>query len=119
MEISSSVGKPARPEMLVGDRIEAEATPEQKEKLKKLSASQIKHKDLAGEEIKLILTNASGNNAPIGGLKVITENGWCAAGPSGTEDIYKIYGESFVSKDHLEKIIDEAQTIVKAALQTN
>lgn len=98
------------------DRIEAKATPEQKEKLKKLSASQIKHKDLAGEEIKLILTNAPGNNAPIGGVKVTTENGWFAARPSGTEDIYKIYAESFLSKNHLNKIIDEAQTIVNAAL---
>lgn len=97
------------------DRIEAKATPDQKEKLKKLSASQIKHKDLAGEEIKLILSNAPGNNAPIGGVKVTTENGWFAARPSGTEDIYKIYAESFLSKDHLEKIIDEAQTIVNAA----
>ncbi len=98
------------------DRIEAKATPEQKEKLKNLSASQIKHKELAGEKIKNILTNAPGNNAPIGGLKVITENGWFAARPSGTEDIYKIYAESFLSKDHLKKIIDEAQTIVNAAL---
>ena len=98
------------------DRIEAKATPEQKEKLKKLSSSQIKHKNLAGEEIKLILTNAPGNNAPIGGVKVVTENGWFAARPSGTEDIYKIYAESFLSKDHLKKIIDEAQTIVNAAL---
>ena len=98
------------------DRIEAKATPEQKEKLKKLSASQIKHKDLAGEEIKLILTDAPGNNEPIGGVKVTTENGWFAARPSGTEDIYKIYAESFLSKDHLKKIIDEAQTIVNDAL---
>jgi phosphoglucomutase len=98
------------------DRVEAKATPEQKEKLKNLSASQIKHKELAGEEIKLILTQAPGNNAPIGGVKVTTENGWFAARPSGTEDIYKIYGESFLSRDHLKKIVDEAQTIVNAAL---
>jgi phosphoglucomutase len=98
------------------DRIEAKASPEQKEKLKKLSASQIKHTDLAGEEIKLILTNAPGNNAPIGGVKVTTENGWFAARPSGTEDIYKIYAESFLSKEHLKKMIDEAQAIVNAAL---
>ncbi len=98
------------------DRIEAKATPEQKEKLKKLSASQIKNKDLAGEEIKLILTNAPGNDASIGGLKVTTENGWFAARPSGTEDIYKIYAESFLGKDHLKKIIEEAQTLVNAAL---
>jgi phosphoglucomutase len=98
------------------DRIEAKATPEQKEKLKKLSASQIKHKDLAGEKIENILTNAPGNNASIGGVKVVTENGWFAARPSGTEDIYKIYAESFLSKDHLKKVIEEAQTIVNAAL---
>ena len=98
------------------DRIEAKATPEQKDKLKKLSGSQIKHTDLAGGKIENILTNAPGNNAPIGGVKVTTENGWFAARPSGTEDIYKIYAESFLSKDHLKKIIDEAQTIVNAAL---
>lgn len=98
------------------DRIEAKATPEQKEKLKKLSATQIKHKDLAGEKIENILTNAPGNNASIGGLKVITKNGWFAARPSGTEDIYKIYAESFLSKDHLKKIIEEAQSLVNAEL---
>ncbi len=98
------------------DRIEAKATPEQKKKLSNLSASQIKHKELAGEKIEDILTNAPGDNAPIGGLKVITDNGWFAARPSGTEDIYKIYAESFLSKDHLNKIIDEAQVIVNAAL---
>lgn len=98
------------------DRVEAKATPEQKEKLKKLSATQIKHKELAGEKIENILTNAPGNNASIGGLKVMTKNGWFAARPSGTEDIYKIYAESFLSKDHLKKIIDEAQSIVNAEL---
>ena len=66
-----------------------------------------------------MLTNAPGNDAPIGGLKVITDNGWFTARPSGTEDIYKIYAESFLDKGHLKKIIDEAQTIVNAALQTN
>ncbi len=98
------------------DRIEAKATPEQKEKLKNFSVSQIKHKDLAGEKITNILTNAPGNNAPIGGLKVTTENGWFAARPSGTEAIYKIYAESFLSSDHVKRVIDEAQTIVNAAL---
>jgi phosphoglucomutase len=98
------------------DRIEAKATPEQKEKLKNLSASQIKHKELAGENIDSILTKAPGNNAPIGGVKVVTKNGWFAARPSGTEDIYKIYAESFLDKDHLKKIIDEAQMIVNTAL---
>ncbi len=98
------------------DRIEAEATPEQKEKLKNLSSAQIKDKELAGEKIQKILTSAPGNDAPIGGLKVTTDNGWFAARPSGTEDIYKIYAESFLNKDHLKKIIDEAQMIVNAAL---
>jgi len=98
------------------DRIEAKATPAQKEKLKNLSASQIKHKELAGENIDSILIKAPGDNAAIGGVKVVTKNGWFAARPSGTEDIYKIYAESFLGKDHLKKIIDEAQTIVNAAL---
>ncbi|MEO7984692.1 MAG: phosphoglucomutase (alpha-D-glucose-1,6-bisphosphate-dependent), partial [Bacteroidota bacterium] len=101
------------------DRVEAKASPAQKEKLKKLSASQIKEKELAGETIRQILTDAPGNNESIGGLKVITENGWFAARPSGTEDIYKIYAESFLSNDHLKKIIDEAQAIVNTALQKN
>ncbi len=100
------------------DRVEAKATPEQKETLKNLSAAQIKHKDLAGERIKNILTHAPGNGAPIGGVKVITKNGWFAARPSGTEDIYKIYAESFLSEDHLKNIIGEVQDIVSTALQT-
>ena len=98
------------------DRIEAKATPEQKEKLKNLSATQIKHTVLAGEKISSTLTKAPGNNALIGGVKVITENGWMAARPSGTEDIYKIYAESFLSKEHLKKILDEGQGIVDSAL---
>ena len=98
------------------DRIEAKATPDQKEKLKNLSSTEIKHNELAGENIESILIKAPGNNAAIGGVKVVTKNGWFAARPSGTEDIYKIYAESFLSKDHLKKIIDEAQTIVNATL---
>lgn len=98
------------------DRIEAKATPEQKEKLKSLSSAEIKHKELAGENIDSILIKAPGNNAAIGGVKVVTKNGWFAARPSGTEDIYKIYAESFLNKGHLKRIIDEAQTIVNAAL---
>ena len=94
-------------------RSDATATPQQKAKLKKLSKSDIKSKYLAGDEITAILTNAKGNNQPIGGLKVETKNGWFAARPSGTEDIYKIYAESFISNEHLEKILDEAQTIIK------
>lgn len=99
------------------DRIEAKATVEQKEKLSKLSPDMIKQKDLAGEEIIKSLTEAPGNGAAIGGLKVTTENGWFAARPSGTEDIYKIYAESFLSKEHLEKIIEEAQKLVDEVLK--
>ena len=72
---------------------------------------------LAGEEITQMLTHATGNNAAIGGLKVVTENGWFAARPSGTEDIYKIYAESFIDKDHLDLIIKEAQSIVSSAFE--
>ncbi len=99
------------------DRMEAKATPDQKERLSKLSSDMMKQKDFAGEKIIDSLTKAPGNNAAIGGLKVTTENGWFAARPSGTEDIYKIYAESFLSKDHLEKIIDEAQIIVNTQFQ--
>ena len=96
--------------------IEAPATPEQKAILEKLSPQQVRIKDLAGERIKTILTNAPGNGAPIGGLKVVAESGWFAARPSGTEDIYKIYAESFLGADHLHRILEEAQTIVNDAL---
>ncbi|MEO5990128.1 MAG: hypothetical protein ABIP68_00710, partial [Ferruginibacter sp.] len=99
------------------DRIEFSATPEQKRKLKSLSAKEIKQDDLAGEKIKNILTNAPGNHKSIGGMKVVTENAWFAARPSGTEDIYKIYAESFVSSDNLEKIINQAQIIVNDTLK--
>lgn len=97
-------------------RIEASATPEQKQKLKVISAAQITCKDLAGEKINKIITKAPANDAPIDGVKVMTDNGWFAARPSGTEDIYKIYAESFLGKDHLKQIIDEAQSIVNMAL---
>jgi phosphoglucomutase len=100
----------------VYDRIEAPATPKQKDILKRLSPQQIRQSELAGEKIKSILTRAPGNDAPIGGLKVSTENGWFAARPSGTENIYKIYAESFRGTDHLRKIQDEAQAIVSAAV---
>jgi phosphoglucomutase len=98
-------------------RIDAVATLEQKEKLKKLSPSEVTTKQLAGEKIEQILSNAPGNGAPIGGIKVIAKNGWFAARPSGTEEIYKIYAESFLSQDHLEKITAEAQTLVNEAIQ--
>jgi phosphoglucomutase len=97
-------------------RVEAPATPEQKELLKKLSAQQVRLTELAGEKIEGILTRAPGNSAPIGGLKVIAKSGWFAARPSGTEDIYKIYAESFHGADHLRRIQAEAQTIVNNAL---
>ena len=109
-ELTREFGEP------VYDRVEAPATPEQKELLAKLSPRQIKLTDLAGEKIRTILTHAPGNGASIGGLKVATESGWFAARPSGTEDIYKIYAESFRGADHLRRILEEAQTIVNDAL---
>ena len=101
----------------VYDRIDAPATPEQKEILKKLSPEQIKFTELAGEKIRSSITHAPGNGASIGGIKVITDNGWFAARPSGTENIYKIYAESFKGNDHLQKIIKEAQNIVTNAVK--
>jgi phosphoglucomutase len=100
----------------VADRLQAAATPAQKKKLSKLSPHEITSKTLAGEPIQLVISRAPGNNAEIGGVKVTTENGWFAARPSGTEDIYKIYGESFRGQDHLDAILAEAQTIVDQAL---
>jgi phosphoglucomutase len=97
-------------------RTDAPATPEQKALLGKLSPSQVTAKDLAGDPIEAILTRAPGDNNPIGGLKVTTANGWFAARPSGTENIYKIYAESFSSEDHLHRIQEEAQAVVTAAL---
>ena len=101
------------------DRVEAAATPEQKALLSNLSATQVKSKEMSGEKIQNILTEAPGNKAAIGGLKVETENGWFAARPSGTENIYKIYAESFRSKEHLNLILEEAQIIVNNALTKN
>jgi phosphoglucomutase len=98
------------------DRVDARATPAEKKLLAKLSPEQVKSKQLAGETIQSILTRAPGNDAPIGGLKVIAEKGWFAARPSGTEDIYKIYAESFRDANHLQQLIEEAQKIVSAAL---
>ncbi|MGZ6211313.1 MAG: phosphoglucomutase (alpha-D-glucose-1,6-bisphosphate-dependent) [Candidatus Binataceae bacterium] len=98
------------------DRVEAPATPAQKEMLERLSPQQVSYADLAGEKIQAILTNAPGNDASIGGIKVIAKSGWFAARPSGTEDIYKIYAESFRDADHLRRIEEEAQAIVTAAV---
>jgi phosphoglucomutase len=109
-ELTREFGEP------VYDRVEAPATPEQKELLAKLSPKQVKITELAGEKIQTVLTQAPGNSAPIGGLKVAAQSGWFAARPSGTEDIYKIYGESFRGAEHLRRILEEAQTIVSDAL---
>ncbi len=98
------------------DRVEAAATPEQKTRLAKLSPKQVQSTTLAGEKIESVLDRAPGNDAPVGGIKVISANGWFAARPSGTEDIYKIYAESFKDKAHLQSILQEAQSIVDAAL---
>ncbi|MGO9337214.1 MAG: phosphoglucomutase (alpha-D-glucose-1,6-bisphosphate-dependent) [Terracidiphilus sp.] len=97
-------------------RIDADATPEQKAKLQKLSPDAVRESDLAGEPITAKLTSAPGNGAPIGGLKVVAGSGWFAARPSGTENIYKIYAESFKSEAHLNAIVSEAQQIVNNAL---
>jgi len=112
LELTREFGEP------VYDRVEASATPEQKAILERLSAQQVRLTELAGEKIRAILTHATGNGAPIGGLKVMAENGWFAARPSGTEDIYKIYAESFRGADHLRRILEESQTIVNEALAT-
>jgi phosphoglucomutase len=109
-ELTAKYGSP------VYQRIDAAANKEQKAKLAKLSPSQVTAKTLAGETITAILTEAPGNHAAIGGLKVTTENGWFAARPSGTEDVYKIYAESFNGEAHLKQIQTEAQQLVTAAI---
>jgi phosphoglucomutase len=100
----------------VYQRIDAPATPEQKAKLQKLSPDAVRELDLAGEPITAKLTKAPGNQAPIGGLKVVAQTGWFAARPSGTENIYKIYAESFKGQTHLTAIVSEAQEMVNNAL---
>jgi phosphoglucomutase len=109
-ELTAKYGNP------VYQRIDAAATKEQKAKLAKLSPSQVTAKELAGEPIAAILTEAPGNHASIGGLKVTTQDGWFAARPSGTEDVYKIYAESFKGEEHLKRIQSEAQELVTAAI---
>ncbi len=108
-ELTRELGDP------VYERIDAPATPEQKKILARLSAANIKESELAGEKIVRILTTVPGTTNPIGGLKVVTENGWFAARPSGTEDIYKLYAESFLGADHLKRIQAEAQGILQRA----
>jgi phosphoglucomutase len=100
-------------------RIDAAATPEQKARLGKLSAEDVRASSLAGDPITAKLTRAPGNNAPIGGLKVVTASGWFAARPSGTENLYKIYAESFVDAHHLERLVGEAQQIVAESLRSS
>jgi len=98
------------------ERIDAPATPEQKLKLERLSPAQVTASEFAGDPIENILTTAPGNSAPIGGLKVVTNRGWFAARPSGTEDVYKIYAESFAGEEHLHQIQKEAQALVSRTL---
>jgi phosphoglucomutase len=100
----------------VYERVDAAATPEQKAKLAKLSPDQVEAKELAGDPIEAMLTKAPGNGAAIGGLKVATKRGWFAARPSGTENVYKLYAESFAGEDHLRRIQQEARALVSKTL---
>jgi phosphoglucomutase len=109
-ELTEALGRP------YSSRVDAAANAQQKARLAKLSPQQLQSKELAGEKIIEVLDRAPGNHAPIGGIKVMAESGWFAARPSGTEEIYKIYGESFRSEEHLKAILHEAQGIVNAAL---
>jgi len=109
-ELTRDLGEP------FATRVEAKASPAQKAALGKLSPAQVKSTELAGEKIEQILSHAPGNDQAIGGLKVMTANGWFAARPSGTEDIYKIYAESFVDEAHLQRLVGEAQVLVDAAI---
>lgn len=109
-DLTEELGEP------VYERIDASATPEQKSILSKLSPAQVQATELAGDKIVAMMTAAPGNGAAIGGLKVVTEQGWFAARPSGTEDVYKLYAESFRGKEHLKRIQDEAQALISKAL---
>ena len=109
-ELTAELGEP------FATRVEAKANAQQKALLSKLAPEQVKSTELAGEPIEQILSHAPGNSQAIGGLKVMTANGWFAARPSGTEDIYKIYAESFVSEEHLQRLVAEAQALVDAAI---
>jgi len=105
-ELTREFGSP------IYERIDAPATRDQKRRLAQLSPAEVDAKDLAGDTIQAILTAAPGNGAAIGGLKVITQSGWFAVRPSGTEEVYKLYAESFRDRAHLERIQTEAQTLV-------
>jgi phosphoglucomutase len=110
-DLTRELGEPAYA------RSDVPATPEQKAILAQLSPRQVTASELAGEKITSLLTTAPGNNAPIGGLKVVTQNGWFAARPSGTEDLYRLYAESFKGSDHLRRIQEEAQAIIQKAFR--
>lgn len=112
-ELTQALGRP------VSNRVDAPATVEQKKRLSSLSPQQIRSTELAGDKIVEVLSHAPGNGAAIGGVKVVTANGWFAARPSGTENIYKIYGESFKGEEHLARILEEAQQVVDGALSGN
>jgi phosphoglucomutase len=109
-ELTRDLGEP------FANRVDAPATPAQKKRLGLLDRTQIRSTELAGEKIEQVLTHAPGNNAPIGGVKVMSQSGWFAARPSGTEDIYKIYAESFRDEAHLQRLLIDAQTVVDTAL---
>jgi phosphoglucomutase len=109
-ELAHELGDP------VSDRVETAASAEERTVLQGLSPQQVTQTELAGEPIQTILADASGNSAPIGGLKVSAASGWFAVRPSGTEDIYRIYAESFRGNDHLRRIVEQAQSIVRLAL---
>jgi phosphoglucomutase len=100
-------------------RLDVPASAEEKDVLKALSGEQVQGDELAGEPIQAVLTAAPGNDAPLGGVKVVAESGWFAARPSGTEDVYKVYAESFRGEDHLERLIEDAQELVRGALATS
>jgi phosphoglucomutase len=102
----------------VYERIDAPASPEEKAILAKLSPEQVSAKELAGDPITAMLTSAPGNNAPLGGLKIVTKNGWFAARPSGTENVYKIYAESFLGEGHLRRLQEEAQKLISKTFQS-
>jgi phosphoglucomutase len=110
-DLTQRMGEPAE------RRVQAVATAQQRALLARLSPAQFPHTELAGEKIEQVLDRAPGNHAAIGGIKVITKSGWFAARPSGTEDIYKIYAESFLGEDHLTRIVDEAQAMVDGTLE--
>jgi phosphoglucomutase len=109
-ELADRLGRPAY------RRTDVAATPAQKGVLAALSAEQVRGTELAGEPIHEVLTKAPGNDAPIGGVKVVSPSAWFAARPSGTEDVYKVYAESFLGLAHLEQVIEEAEQLVAGAL---